>query len=83
MDEALPEAARQVPLLAVLVVLVIYFLRAFDRRDQTIRDIADTCHASQARTNQVLQETTRTLGQVGEALDAHRQVVVDDEDRPA
>ena len=41
MDEALKESARQVPSLTVLVVLVVYFLRALDRRDQTIRAMGD------------------------------------------
>ena len=77
MDEALKEAARQVPSLAVLVVLVVYFLRALDRRDTTIKSIADSCHATQAQTSQVVQETTRVMGRVGEALDAQRQLIAD------
>ena len=77
MDEALKEAARQVPSLTVLVVLVVQFLRALDRRDQTIRDIAETCHASQRAATTAINENTRVLGQVGEALDAHRQVIAD------
>lgn len=77
MDEILTEAARQVPSLVVLVVLVIYFLRALDRRDQTIRAIADSCHASQASSVAAINENTRVLGKVGEALDAHRQVIAD------
>jgi len=77
MDEVLTEAARQVPSLVVLVVLVVYFLRALDKRDQTIRAIADSCHATQERGTAALAETTRTLGMVGEALDAHRQVIAD------
>ena len=77
MDEALKEAARQVPSLAVLVVLVIYFLRALDRRDSTIKSIADSCHASQAAATAAVQENTRVLGRVGEVLDAHRQVIAD------
>jgi len=77
MEEALKEAARQVPSLAVLVVLVIHFLRALDRRDSTIRAIADSCHATQASTTAAITENTRALGRVGEALDAHRQVIAD------
>ena len=77
MDEALKEAARQVPSLAVLVILVIYFLRALDRRDSTIKSIADSCHASQASATAAINENTRVLGKVGEALDAHRQVIAD------
>jgi hypothetical protein len=77
MDEVLTEAARQVPSLVVLVVLVIYFLRALDRRDQTIRAIAETCHQSQAGATAAINENTRVLGKVGEALDAHRQVIAD------
>lgn len=77
MDEALKEAARQVPSLTVLVVLVIYFLRALDRRDSTIKSIAETCHASQQQATAAINENTRVLGRVGEALDAHRQQVAD------
>ena len=77
MDEALREAARQVPSLTVLVVLVIYFLRALDRRDSTIKSIAETCHASQQQATPAINENTRVFGKVGEALDAHRQVIAD------
>ncbi|MCE9635824.1 MAG: hypothetical protein K8T90_08975 [Planctomycetes bacterium] len=77
MDETLKEAARQVPSLTVLVVLVIYFLRALDRRDSTIKSIADACHASQASSVNAINENTKVLGMVGEALDAHRQVIAD------
>ncbi len=77
MSEVLSEAARQAPALVVLVVLVIYFLRALDRRDQTIRAIADACHASQQSATAAITENTRVLGKVGEALDAHRQVIAD------
>jgi hypothetical protein len=77
MDEALKEAARQVPSLTVLVVLVVQFLRALDRRDSTIKSIADSCHASQASATAAINENTRVLGKVGEALDAHRQVIAD------
>jgi len=76
-DEVLKEAARQVPSLTVLVVLVIYFLRALDRRDSTIKSIAETCHASQQSATAAITENTRVLGKVGEALDAHRQVIAD------
>jgi uncharacterized protein YoxC len=77
MDEVLTEAARQVPSLVVLVVLVIYFLRALDKRDQTIRAIAETCHAAQRDGVAAITQNTRVLGMVGEALDAHRQVIAD------
>ena len=77
MDEALKEAARQVPSLTVLVVLVIYFLRALDRRDSTIKAIADTCHAAQERGTAAVQENSRVLGRGCEALDAQRQLVAD------
>jgi hypothetical protein len=77
MNEILSEAARQVPSLVVLVVLVIYFLRALDRRDSTIKAIAETCHASQRSATVAITENTRVLGKVGEALDAHRQVIAD------
>ena len=77
MSEVLSEAARQVPSLVVLVVLVIYFLRALDRRDSTIKSIAETCHASQQSATTAITENTRVLGKVGEALDAHRQVIAD------
>jgi hypothetical protein len=61
----------------VLVVLVAYFLRALDRRDATIQRIADSCHANQAAATAAVQDNTRTLGRVGELLDAHRQVIAD------
>ena len=77
MDETLKESARQVPSLTVLVVLVIYFLRALDKRDETIKAIAETCHASQASATAAITDNTRILGKVGEALDAHRQVIAD------
>ncbi len=77
MDEALKEAARQAPALVVLVILVVYFLRALDRRDSTIKSIADSCHASQAAATAAVQENTRALGRVGEALDAQRQSIAD------
>ncbi len=77
MSDVLSEAARQAPALVVLVVLVIYFLRALDRRDQTIRAIAETCHAAQRDAVHAITENTRVLGKVGEALDAHRQVIAD------
>jgi hypothetical protein len=77
MDEALKEAARQIPSLVVLVVLVVYFLRALDKRDETIRAIAETCHTSQASATAAITENTRVLGKVGEALDAQRQVIAD------
>ena len=77
MEDALKEAARQVPSLTVLVVLVLYFLRALDKRDETIKAIAETCHTSQASATAAINENTRVLGQVGEALDAHRQVIAD------
>jgi hypothetical protein len=77
MEEALKEAARQIPSLVVLVVLVLYFLRALDKRDDTIKAIADTCHTSQQAATAAINENTRVLGQVGEALDAHRQVIAD------
>jgi len=77
MDETLKEAARQVPSLAVLVVLVIYFLRALDRRDETIKAIAETCHANQQAATAAISENTRVLGRVGEALDAQRQSIAD------
>jgi hypothetical protein len=77
MDEALKEAARQVPSLVVLVVLVIYFLRALDRRDQTSRAIADSCHATQVQASHVMQESNRVMGRVCETLDAQRQLVAD------
>ena len=77
MDEALKEAARQIPSLVVLVVLVVYFLRALDKRDETIKAIAETCHTSQASATAAIKDNTRVLGMVGEALDAHRQVIAD------
>ena len=77
MEQVLTEAVRQVPSLVVLVVLVVQFLRALDRRDQTIRAIADSCHAAQAQASQAIQENTRALGRIGEALDAHRQQIAD------
>ncbi len=77
MDEALKEAARQIPSLVVLVVLVVYFLRALDKRDDTIKAIAETCHTSQQATTQAINENTRVLGRVGEALDAQRQSIAD------
>jgi hypothetical protein len=77
MDEVLREAARQVPSLVVLVALVVYFLRALDRRDATIQRIADSCHAAQAGATAAVQENTRVLGKVGEALDAQRQAIAD------
>ena len=77
MDETLKEAARQVPSLTVLVVLVIYFLRALDRRDSTIKSIADTCHASQQAATQAITENTRALGRVSEVLDVQRQSIAD------
>ncbi len=77
MDEALKEAARQVPSLTVLVVLVIYFLRALDRRDSTIKSIADACHATQAKASEATSENSRVMGRVCEALDAQRQLVAD------
>ena len=77
MDEALKEAARQVPSLTVLVVLVIYFLRALDRRDSTIKAIADSCHATQAKASDAISENSRVMGMVGSALDAHRQLIAD------
>ena len=77
MDEALKEAARQVPSLTVLVVLVVYFLRALDRRDQTIRAIADSCHATQAKASEAISENSRVMGRVCEAVDAQRQLVAD------
>ena len=77
MDDALKEAARQIPSLVVLVILVVYFLRALDKRDETIKAIAETCHTSQASATTAITENTRVLGKVGEALDAHRQVIAD------
>ena len=77
MEEALKEAARQIPSLTVLVVLVIYFLRALDKRDETIKAIAETCHTSQQSATAASTENPRVLGKVGEALDAHRQVIAD------
>jgi hypothetical protein len=77
MEDALKEAARQIPSLAVLVVLVVYFLRALDNRDETIKAIAETCHTSQAGATAAIRDNTRILGMVGEALDAHRQVIAD------
>lgn len=77
MDEALKEAARQVPSLVVLVVLVIYFLRALDRRDSTIKAIAETSRAAQDRGTAALTETSRALGRVSEALDVQRQAIAD------
>lgn len=77
MDEALKEAARQVPSLVVLVVLVVYFLRALDRRDATIQRIADSCHANQSVATAAVQENTRALGRIGEALDGQRQSIAD------
>lgn len=77
MDEVLKEAARQVPSLVVLVILVIYFLRALDKRDETIKAIAETCDHAQQSATAAITENTRVLGKVGEALDAHRQVIAD------
>lgn len=77
MDEALEEAAGRCPSLAVLIVLVVCFLRALDRRDQTIKSIAETCHASQQQATAAINENTRVHGRAGEALDAHRQQVAD------
>ncbi len=77
MEQMLTEAVRQVPSLVVLVLLVVQFLRALDRRDQTIRAIADSCHAAQSQASHAIQENTRVLGRVGEALDAHRQQIAD------
>ena len=77
MEAMLSEAVRQVPSLVVLVILVVQFLRALDRRDQTIRAIAETAHASQASAIAAINENTRVLGKVGEALDVHRQVIAD------
>ena len=77
MEAMLTEAVRQVPSLVVLVVLVVQFLRALDRRDQTIRAIADSCHATQAKASAAIEENSRVLGMVGTALDAHRQQIAD------
>ena len=77
MDAVLTEAARHVPSLVVLVVLVVQFLRALDRCDETIRAIADTCYAAQEQASQAIQDNTRVLGRVGEVLDAHRQQIAD------
>ncbi len=77
MEEMLTEALRQVPSLVVLVILVVQFLRALDRRDETIRSIAESAHAAQASATAAINENTKILGKVGEALDAHRQVTAD------
>jgi len=77
MEQMLTEAVRQVPSLVVLVLLVVQFLRALDRRDETIRAIAKNAHASQASAIAAINENTRVLGKVGEALDVHRQVIAD------
>lgn len=77
MEQMLTEAVRQVPSLVVLVLLVVQFLRALDRRDQTIRAIADTCHAAQAQASRVIEDNSRALGRVTECLDAQRQSIAD------
>ena len=77
MEAMLTEAVRQVPSLVVLVLLVVQFLRALDRRDQTIRAIADSCHVTQAKATEAISENNKALGRIGEALDAHRQQIAD------
>jgi ABC-type transporter Mla subunit MlaD len=55
MEQLLLEVAKQVPALLVLVLLVNRFLGALKERDEEFRNI--------------LTETNRTLGRVGQALD--------------
>jgi ABC-type transporter Mla subunit MlaD len=55
MEQLLLEVAKQVPALLVLVLLVNRFLGAIKERDEEFRNL--------------ITETNRTLGRVGQALD--------------
>lgn len=77
MEPLLVEIAKQVPALAVLVVLVLRFLRtqreqgdafvaALDTRDKAVRAMATTAEATQKETNQL-------LGKVEKALEGHAE----------
>ncbi len=64
MEAVLTEAARQVPSLVVLVVLVVLFLRRMRESDATQKVIAAACHEAQrqsVRAVEILEERSAAL----------------------
>lgn len=93
MEEILKEAARQVPSLVVLVVLVVLFLRRMAASDETQKAIAETCHEAQRqsiravevleeRSAGVIKENTEALGAMRACLERVERRLDREEVRP-
>lgn len=62
------ETAKQAPTLAVMAWLVFAFLRHLGKRDDVLKGIGDRWHEVQRDSTKAIQENTRMLGKVDEAL---------------
>ncbi len=52
--DSLIEAAKQVPGLTIIAVLVVKFLKHLEKRDKMLDTISGTCHAVQTKSMEVI-----------------------------
>lgn len=62
MDALLDKIAAQAPALCVLVYLVIRFLGALEKRDETIKVIATEAKEAHAQSTEAIKENTKVIG---------------------
>ena len=68
MEAAMTEAARQVPALVVLVIVVLIFVSYLTKRD-------DSCNEVQRDSKRCIEENSRVIGEVSECLRQNNLVV--------
>lgn len=68
MEDIVKMALEQAPSLAVLVFLVVYFIRYLKGRDEEIASTAKECHKLQEHAIKAIEENSRVIGGVTEVI---------------
>jgi len=74
--DTLVEIAKQVPALLILGWVVLAFLKAMSRRDDTANKVADNCHLTQRDAIKAMQENSRVLGETSAALERVNNILI-------
>lgn len=70
MEMLFVEVAKQVPALMVLCYIVFVFVRYLGSRDQTLKEIGESCHMVQQKSIDVMQEVNRSIGEMTATISA-------------
>jgi len=68
MEDILKDAAKEVPNLVILMVIVVYFLKHLTNRDKRSSMMTEECHKVQRETHVVIKENSKMLGEVSIGL---------------